>query len=346
MVDSTGSADAPSRSDRAPHTFEAAAGARTARVGQRGDKGASVSPGYTQTNSGFIEGQANTSVATDIPRGASATNRVSMPIDIRIGRLRTDLHIHPNFSGDELLEKVDQQLAAIFKLDGNTKITNGQIDHQLANLQQQAAGKNAFAGRKIGHDIARLRALQELRNLIAEQASMNQRAGKLDAEIKNLRNELARPGITDRQWIDGRAQLHAKAKAFDEILHELAGSPTADRSLAVNDDILLNISDRFANPPANLKGKALQHYLHHQLVRMRRELWTYVELTGNTREAAGYCAFRRRDLHDKLSDLCAKARMNSVDPDAISQIYGEIDQLDPVKLMATNSGKPGLKPRA
>jgi hypothetical protein len=74
---------------------------------------------------------------------------------------------------------------------------------------------------------------------------------------------------------------------------------------------------------------------------MQNAFREYAQARGGAENAAPYLASMRRNLHDKLSDLCAKGLMNHYVNDnsdnIINEINQKIDQLDP------NKSGPGVR---
>ena len=259
-------------------------------------KPAGVSPGHSQE---ITNGHLKREGAVD---GA---------IQPRIDALRVKLHL----ASDAAVAKLGE------KLLGNTKT----IDARIAQLEAQHADHNGFEGRKIRHDIQRLKDLKELQRLTETRNGLCEKSQNLSKEMGELKRKLGDPNLPQPQFLKMAEEYRSKAQEFDRCSMQLKGSPEG-MSAAASVDTMDSILGRFSNPPEPVTAK----FLREQLSAMEKAFATYAQSSGGAKNAEPYLQSMRRNMHAALSKICGMGLMNH-NLNAIPEIFRTIDGLGKAK---------------
>ena len=281
---------------------------------QQGDHPAAADRAHVAKPAGVSPGHSQEITNGHLKREGPASDAVQP----RINALREKLHLPPDLEGqssDGAVARLGQRLL------GNAKT----IDARIAQLEAQHADHNGFEGRKIRHDIQRLKDLKELQRLTETRNGLCEKSQNLSKEMGDLKRKLGDPNLPQPQFLKMAEEYRSKAQEFDRCSMQLKGAPEG-MSAAVSVDTMDSILGRFSNPPEPVTAK----FLREQLSAMEKAFATYAQSSGGAKNAEPYLQSMRRNMHNALSKICGNGLMNN-NLGVIPEIFKTIDGLGKAK---------------
>ena len=270
---------------------------------QQGDHPAAADRAHVAKPAGVSPGHSQEITNGHVKREGAADGAIQPRIDA----LRVKLHL----ASDAAVAKLGE------KLRGSEKT----IDARIAQLEAQHADHNGFESLKTRHDIQRLKDLKELQRLTETRNGLCEESQNLSAKMGDLKRRLNGPTLSQAEWLKTAGQYRSTALQLDRCGLQLKGVQEGSQA-AASADIMDSLLGRFGNPPNPVTAK----FLRDQLSGMEKAFKAYAQSSGGAKNAEPYLQSMRRNLHDALSNLCARGLMNHI-MDVIPEIFKTIDGL-------------------